>query len=89
MHVTWWVRLSSKNVAATDRAAEAADDKAASAALAMDANQDDMGETIVYMQPIKFFWSGTLNSLNAQKQQRRRRAAILSSARASEYSFNQ
>ncbi len=39
--------MSSKNVAATDRAAEAADDKAASAALAMDANQDDMGETIV------------------------------------------
>ena len=80
--------MSSKNVAATDRAAEAADDKAASAALAMDANQDDMGETIVDMQPIKFFWSGTLKSLNAQKQQRRRRrrwrrhAAILSSAQS-------
>ncbi len=46
---TCCVRLSSKNVAATDRAAEAADDKAASAALATDANQDDMGETIVVM----------------------------------------
>ncbi len=65
--------MSSKNVAATDRAAEAADDKAASAALAMDANQDDMGETIVYMQPIKFFWNGTLISLNAQQRRRRRR----------------